>query len=74
MQHFSCSSLQTFDSTQPEVSVHIDYLKEKHYGSQYTRHRFCLSVKQYSLCSMRLLDGLHATSGHPGPSEITGCP
>ena len=38
----------TFDVTHFVVSVHIHYLKAKHYNSQYTGYRFCLSIRQHS--------------------------
>jgi len=38
----------TFDGTQPAVSVHIHYLKEKRYSSKYTGHRFCQSIRLHS--------------------------
>ena len=34
-----------FDGTHPAVSVSKHYLKGKHYGSQYTEHRFCVKIR-----------------------------
>jgi hypothetical protein len=38
----------TFDDTHPVVSVDIHYLKAKHYDSECTGHRLCISIRQHN--------------------------
>jgi len=49
----------TFDGTHPAVSISKHYLKGKHYGYQYTEHRFCVSIRQHSA----LVEGRIGVSG-----------
>ena len=38
----------TIDVSHPALSIHKHYSKGNRYSSQYTGHRFCLSIRQHS--------------------------
>ena len=39
----------TIHGFHPSISIHKHYLKVKHYGSQYTEHGSCLSIRRHSV-------------------------